>query len=74
MDHVLSFNTSTTKQCHNISILDDDNCECKEYFVSSLSTSDYNIKIDDPVMTIYISADQDDRECGKLLQFHFGLS
>ena len=67
MDHVLSFNTSITKLCHNISILDDDNCECKEYFVSSLSTSDYNIKIDVPTVTICISADQNDRECRKLL-------
>ena len=67
MDHVLSFNTSTTKQCHNITILDDDNCECNEYFVSSLSTSDYKIEIDVPTVTICISDNQNDRECRKLL-------
>ena len=66
MDHVLSFNTSTTKQCHNITILDDDNCECNEYFVSSLSTSDYKIEIDVPTVTICISDDQNDSECRKL--------
>ena len=63
-NHILSFDITETKQCHNISILDDNICECGEHFVSNLTTDEHNVDIAISMIDVYIE-DHNEAECRK---------
>ena len=67
---VLVFSTTDTEQCHYINITDDMECEydgCEgEFFMSQLSTDDYNVLLVNSTAHIVIE-DEMDEECSKII-------